>query len=68
MLASDVDILTSNVAALKRDKDELDQSYQSLKLTLEDERRMNVECMKKLENDILVSIREKFSLSAVTSK
>lgn len=64
MLASDVDILTSNVAALKRDKDELDQSYQSLKLTLEDERRMNVECMKKLENDILVSIREKFSLSA----
>ena len=64
MLASDVDILTSNVAALKRNKDELDQSYQSLKLTLEDERRMNVECMKKLENDILVSIREKFSLSA----
>ena len=64
MLASDVDILTSNVAALKRDKDELDQSYQSLKLTLEDERRMNVECMKKLENDILVSIKEKFSLSA----
>lgn len=64
MLASDVDILTSNVAALKRDKDELDQSYQSLKLTLEDERRMNVECMNKLENDILVSIREKFSLSA----
>lgn len=64
MLASDVDILTSNVAALKRDKDELDQSYQSLKLTLEDERMMNVECMKKLENDILVSIRDKFSLSA----
>ena len=64
MLASDVDILTSNVAALKRDKDELDQSYQSLKLTLEDERMMNVECMKKLENDILVSIKEKFSLSA----
>ena len=64
MLASDVDILTSNVAALKRDKDELDQSYQSLKLTLEDERMMNVECMKKLENDISVSIREKFSLSA----
>ena len=64
MLASDVDILTSNVAALKRDKDELDQSYQSLKLTLEDERMMNVECIKKLENDISVSIREKFSLSA----
>ena len=64
MLASDVDILTSNVAALKRNKDELDQSYQSLKLTLEDERMMNVECMKKLENDISVSIREKFSLSA----
>ena len=63
MLALEVDELTSKVEALKRDKDELDQSYQSLKSTIEDERRINVDCMKKLENDVLASIREKFSMS-----
>ena len=61
MLVSDVESLTSKVEALQQNKDDLYQSVQSLEKTLEDERRHHCTSMNNLENDLLASIREKFS-------
>ena len=61
MLISNVESLTSKVEVLQQNKDDLYQSVQSLEKTLEDERRQQCTSMNNLENDLLASIREKFS-------
>lgn len=61
LLISNVESLTSKVEVLQQNKDDLYQSVQSLEKTLEDERRQHCTSMNNLENDLLASIREKFS-------